>query len=446
MNGKAARQYAIRRSTSPGKRSSFRIVSTSRPEEFGKYTHPRTALEHQQRSQTLITLHLPLLKPPVFYDCYATESFAALVKQHVKLGSGSSDFTESGIWSGPQQASPASPYPTWPPGLPQITIARLLNSYFNNAKTYGFIDAVNLESVEAIVRQTHDGPSQMCNSDRCIVYLVLAIGLAFDSSPTERALQDPDLKERFFASAEALLQPSETYRGPESCNIVPWILQALVLMSFYMLCVSRPHAAHSYCSRAFQVAHSFGIHRGKETEVESFSGTQAWTVSRRNVWRSLFVLDRFLAATLGRPLTIHQHTEESLVLQKGTLLNPAVDACRIIGETVKVVYSGSKISMKDVKLLIGHLDSLTDAKVDPAPFVAQARVNSFRIYADILLCRPFFLLRFIASTEERESLDNIEPQINELSQRCVSGSIRAIDMLKEGTRPTSPLPVDPFIP
>jgi hypothetical protein len=132
MNGKAARQYAIRRSTSPGKRSSFRIVSTSRPEEFGKYTHPRTALEHQQRSQTLITLHLPLLKPPVFYDCYATESFAAPVRQHVKLGSGSSDFTESGIWSGPQQASPASPYPTWPPGLPQITIARLLNSYFNN--------------------------------------------------------------------------------------------------------------------------------------------------------------------------------------------------------------------------------------------------------------------------------------------------------------------------
>jgi hypothetical protein len=101
--------------------------------------------------------------------------------------------------------------------------------------------------------------------------------------------------------------------------------------------------------------------------------------------------------------------------------------------------------MKNVKLLIGHLDSLADADTDWASSMAQIRVCSFRIYANILLCRPFFLLRFIASTVERETLDIIEPQITELSQRCVSESIRAVYMLKEGTSSTSPLTIDPFI-
>ncbi|KAG8666200.1 hypothetical protein FPOAC1_011003 [Fusarium poae] len=303
-SGKTASQYALRRSASPGKLDGFRILSTLRSEEIGQYTPPRTEY-CQQRYQNLITLHFPLLKPPDFAECYATESFVALVKQHLNLGSGSSNFTESScISSGPQQTSPASPYPTWPPKLSHITTARR-------------------------------------------------------------------------------------------------------------------HDAHSYCVRAFEVAHSFGIHQGKKTEIESWSDTQK--ISRRNVWRSLFVLDRFLAATLGKPLAINQYTDESLVLPKGTLLNPAVDACRIIGETVKVVYLGPMISMKAVKVLLGYLDSLTDVKVAPlALSVAQVRVDSFRIYADILLCRPFFLLRFIASAQERETLNNIEPQINELSQRCVS--------------------------
>ncbi|KAG8351478.1 hypothetical protein FVEN_g10404 [Fusarium venenatum] len=454
-SGKTAGQYTVRESASPGKLDGFRIVSTLRSEEIGKYTPPRTEY-CQQRYQTLVTLHLPLLELPDFSDCYSTESFVALVKQYLKLGSGSSKFTESScIWFGPQQTSPASPNSTWPPDLPHIDISRLLvDNYFAN--TLGLINVVSLDSVQAIqatLHQPYNGPSQVCISDLCIIYLVLAIGLAFESGPTERDVQDPNLKkqffdtnlkEQFFVSAEALLPPLKTYRRTESCSSVPWVLQALVLMSFYMLCVCRRHDAHSYCVQAFEIAHSFGIHRGKETEVESWSDAEKR--SRRNVWRSLFVLDRLLAATLGKPLAINQYTDESLKLQEGTILNSAVDACRIIGETVKVVYS-KPMTMKTVKVLIGYLDSVADVKVDlPALSVEQVRVDSFRIYADILLCRPFFLLRLIASREERRALDNIEPQINELSQRCVSVSIQAINMFKKGTRSTPPLPVDPFVP
>jgi hypothetical protein len=135
ISGTAASQYTIRRSTSPENLSSFCIVSTSRSEEFGKYTHSRTASDHQQRPQTIITLHLPLLSSPVFSDCYATESFVALIKQHVKLGSGSSRFTESGIWPGPQETRPASPCPSWPPDLPHLTIEKLVDSYFTNVSS-----------------------------------------------------------------------------------------------------------------------------------------------------------------------------------------------------------------------------------------------------------------------------------------------------------------------
>ncbi|KAL6924556.1 hypothetical protein FSST1_001830 [Fusarium sambucinum] len=453
-SGKTAGQYTVRESASPGKLDGFRIVSTSRFEEIGKYTPPRTE-DCQQGCRTLAILHLPLLVLPVFSESYSTESFVALVKQYLKLCSGSSKFTESScIWFGPQQTSPASPNSTWPPDLPHIDTSRLLvNKYFAN--TLGLINVVSLDSVQAIqatLHQPYNGPSQVCISDRCIFYLVLAIGLALESGPTGRDLQDPNLKkqffgpnlkEQFFVSAEALLPPLKTYRRTESCGSVPWVLQALVLMSFYMLCVCRRHDAHSYCVRAFEVAHSFGIHRGKETEVDSWSDTEKR--SRRNVWRSLFVLDRLLAATLGKPLAINQYTDESLKLQERNLLNSAVDACRIIGETVKVVYS-KPMAMKTVKVLIGHLDSVADVKVDLLTLsVEQVRVDSFRIYADILLCRPFFLLRLIASREERRTLDNIEPQINELSQRCVSVSIQAINMFKKGTRSTPPLPVHPFI-
>ncbi|CAG2011210.1 unnamed protein product [Fusarium graminearum] len=378
---------------------------------------------------------------------YSDTPDITLVKQHVERSSGSSDFTESScLWSEPQQTSPASPCLIWPPDLPRITIERLVKSYFTNAKTLGFIDVTSPESVEAKLHRIYNGPSQVHYSDRCIIYLVLAIGLTFDSGLAEGALQVTNLKEQFFASAEALLQSIETQRGIETYNGVPWTLQALVLMSLYMLCVSRRHAAHSYCGRAFEVAQSFGIHRGKEAEGERLSGTQAWIILRRKVWRSLFVLDRFLAATLGRPLTIHQHTEESLNMKKGTPLNFVVDACRIIDKTVKVIYSGSEISMKNVLSGIEYLDLLTDAQVDTAHSVEQVRADPLCLYAEILLCRPFFLLRFIASTEEREALHNIEPQINKLSQRCVSKSMRVIETLKEGRCLTSSFPVDPFTP
>lgn len=128
------------------------------------------------------------------------------------------------------------------------------------------------------------------------------------------------------------------------------------------------------------------------------------------------------------------------------MLNPAVDACRIIGETVKVLYSGSNISMKDVKRTTGLLNRLTADEVNMTTSIEQARVRSFRIYADILLCRPFFLLQFTASTDELQTLDSIEPQINELSRRCVSESCRAVDMLTLSMRSTSPPHIDPFTP
>ncbi|RGP78141.1 transcription factor [Fusarium longipes] len=304
-----------------------------------------------------------------------------------------------------------------------------------------FVDVVTYESVKTTLCQ---GPSHENNSDRCLVYLILAIGLAFDSYPRERGLQDPNLKELFFANAEALLPPIENGRGLE--KDVPWTLQALILMSFYMLCVSRPHTARSYCVRAIEVAYAFGIHQGKETEIDDSPSTKAWRVSRRNAWRGLFVLDRFIAATLGRPLIIHQRTEESLKAQKSTSLSAAVDACRIIGETIKALYSESRTPMEKVKSTVGHLDSLIRAERKQAPFMAQGHIRSLRIYADILLCRPFFLLRFMSSAAEREILDCNEPQINELSQRCVSESIQAVYMVKEGTSSAfSPLHIDPFV-
>lgn len=64
---------------------------------------------------------------------------------------------------------------------------------------------------------------------------------------------------------------------------------------------------------AVRSAFALGLHRDETMRI--FSNNEQ--AVRRNLWRSLFVLDRFLAASLGRPTAIRESDCSGPTLQTG---------------------------------------------------------------------------------------------------------------------------------
>ncbi|KAF5020040.1 hypothetical protein F66182_7945 [Fusarium sp. NRRL 66182] len=120
-------------------------------------------------------------------------------------------------------------------------------------------------------------------------------------------------------------------------------------------------------------------------------------------------------------------------------LDPAVDTCHIIGHALNSIYSQRKVSTEVPNQMIEYLDNhpalrseeLHGDLASSVSAMGQVHVQLIVLYTDILLCRPFFLVRFM-NTTEREALGEVEVQINKLSARCVSQSLQAITMIKGG--------------
>lgn len=157
---------------------------------------------------------------------------------------------------------------------------------------------------------------------------------------------------------------------------------------------------------AVQAAITLGIHRGMETH-QIFPAEEQ--VLRRNVWRSLFVLDRFLSAALGRPTMITEDdcSEDSLDAPPGasrTALDVAVETAKVIGRILRLVYSKRRVKAQlaqqfsaDCLRVKGLLQGQLHWRraVDPSTPVIQAvsvlHVNLFYSYAVLLYTRPFLL-------------------------------------------------------
>jgi hypothetical protein len=310
-----------------------------------------------------------------------------------------------------------------------------------------------------------NNPNEIQGPDRCIFCLVLAVALALDPGDSAHS-PNPEFKHQLFAIAEGLVHPTRTFERSQYHDDVLWPLQALALMSFFMLSVSMRNTAYEYCGkfhniyvqtieankgsgRAVRVAYALGIHRGHESEINQFPANEELRVLRRNVWRSLFVLDRFLAASLGRPFAIsdNEYSESSLrppnrpsspnKVPKRDMLDPAIDACLMIGHVVNNIYSCDKVAIEVPNQMLRYLEAHPSFQNDGffttsnlIPTVSQIHMHLLGFYANILLCRPFFLLSFMGT----KTSDVIETQINRLSERCVSQSFQAVEKVKGGFR------------
>ncbi|KAF4624894.1 hypothetical protein G7Y89_g13273 [Cudoniella acicularis] len=168
------------------------------------------------------------------------------------------------------------------------------------------LEVFNRKAFIATFDKCYNDPLNVDPSWLCLLYLAFAIGLVM-AAPIPGSAEDKiiqklrsqpvDQAEVFYSNAKQLGDPT---RGFEDTGF--WSIQALTLMSIYMLAVSKRNAAYAYYGMAVRSAFALGLHR-EETMCIFAPADQS---IRRNLWRSLFILDRFLAASLGRPTAIRE--------------------------------------------------------------------------------------------------------------------------------------------
>ncbi len=180
---------------------------------------------------------------------------------------------------------------------------------------------------------------------------------------------------------------------------------------------------------------------------------------RRNLWRSLFILDRFLSACLGRPMGISDddcsqnalrppvvnirpsdslldHETEAI---SSIAFNVTVQTCHIIGMTLKKVYSKRRISTALAQEIVNHLERwyqelhpslhwgrILSSAVDRAHGVAILHTNLLHFHSVILLTRPF-LLCLLTKAQEYHFGNSDKPyrlgqRMENFAQTCIEAS------------------------
>ncbi|KAE8378157.1 fungal-specific transcription factor domain-containing protein [Aspergillus bertholletiae] len=209
------------------------------------------------------------------------------------------------VWD---RATASEPFDTT--GLPSVDYALYLFNIvkFHLGQTYRFFDE------NTFVSQMHefyasDAVEKASKPRFWFVQflLVLALGNAFVSRPRNQS-SPPGAK--FFARAMSIM-PNHTSTGKDSLLAI----EVLALAGLYLYAIDHREAAHVHVGHAVRIAHMEGLH----TQLpEQELGTA--TVARcRNLWWTLYIMDRHVSSSLGLPMT----TKDSDI---STLINtPSMD-------------------------------------------------------------------------------------------------------------------------
>lgn len=233
-----------------------------------------------------------------------------------------------------------------------------------------------------------------------------------DAGPVDRA-------ELFYLNATYLNDPIHGFEDGDITSI-----QALLLITVFMLTVAKRNAAWAFFGMAVRSAYALGLHR-KETNL-SFAPSERRT--RRNIWKSLYVMDCFISAMLGRPNGINSRDapqssfasdEDDAEGEEGIeadALTASVRASQLIGDILSYVYAERKISVRLAHHLsarfhswkaslppVLHWQNISLPNEDPRTTLAQLHVNLSYFHGIILLTRPFLLQKIINRIRETKA-------------------------------------------
>ncbi|EMD90295.1 hypothetical protein COCC4DRAFT_68999 [Bipolaris maydis ATCC 48331] len=395
----------------------------------------------------------------------ATLSFLQLLRMMVETVAGPSPFTTD-----PRRHKIVEGQYSLPLGyqhthlLPDEQTARVLvEAFFIN--THGLLQVFNRDRFFKSLEQCYSDPLSVSSSWLCLLYLVFAIGLTMAtplSGSPEALIIDKlrsehlDRAEAFYLNAKSLNDPMT---GLEDQDF--WSVQALLLMSVYMLAKTKRNTAFALLGMAARSALALGLHR-EETMV-IFSPEEQ--VQRKDLWRSIFVIDRLLSCSLGRPTAISEDDCSGDTLQPSdgdynqswtftpktvydynetgpAALEAAVRSCKVIGVILRKVYQRRKISTRlaqeisDIckkwpRALTPILQWRQAATASPSQGVAILHVNLFYCHSIILLTRPFLLYILNKETQRQvEQPGNRGPRpfvrMERFSEACVIASVHTI--------------------
>lgn len=397
----------------------------------------------------------------------ASLSYLQLIRLIVDSVSGASEFTLDRERHNILENTIQLPQGIKPTGvLPDRKTADILvDSFFAN--TSGFVEIFSKREFLLSVDQCYKEPLKISLPGLCILNLVFAIGLVIahpgqgnDEEEVIQTLQSEPANraELFFRNARAIYDP---VLGIEEADF--WSVQALLLVSLYMLAVSRRNASYVYCGMAVRSAQALGLHR--EESMVIFSDSEQHL--RRNVWRTLFVLDRFLAACLGRPITITEEDCSEHALEHPTggetnqpamsdetrvtsseALSAAVKSSCLIGLTLKKVYSKRrKVSTLVAQEIADRLETwerelqqnlhcrrIMEEAMGRAEAVAILHINLLHYHSVLLLTRPFFLYLLKLGCDDFSRSSQKPPhfslRLERFSQVCVEAAQRTIILVR----------------
>jgi hypothetical protein len=189
--------------------------------------------------------------------------------------------------------------------LPDIQTAHVLvEAFFIN--THGLLQVFERDAFLETLDRCYTDPLSTESSWLCLLNLVFAIGLTMATplSGSPEALIIDKLRSEHLDRAEVFYLNAKNLNDPmiglEDQDF--WSIQALLLMAVYMLAKSKRNTAFALLGMATRSAYALGLHR-EETMVIFSQEEQS---ARKNLWRSLFVIDRLLSCSLGRPTAISE--------------------------------------------------------------------------------------------------------------------------------------------
>lgn len=389
----------------------------------------------------------------------ATISFLQLIRLMVETTSGPSPFTQDPArhqmletpFSEPPNRNSTRLLPN------KETTVILVEAFFT--QTHGLMELFDEKSFLQELDQCFSDPLSVDHTWLCNLNLVLAIGFCL-ATPAPGSKEEgiisslrerhPNQSESFYHTARGISNPLTGFEEP---NL--WSLRALTMMTFYFLIRSRQNTACAYHGMAVRSAYALGIHREETLAVFSPQEQSA----RRCVWRSLYILDGFLAVSLGRPVAIAREGafEESFrPPERATLkgsnklqdhlcsagMEANVRSGHVMGSILCTIYQQRKISVKQAQGLADeckkwpenlppnlHWRQASPDNVRQA--VAILHTNISYCHSILLLTRPFFL--FLLSNEiQRTRLNSTIPaprpesRMMKFSDACLIASTHTI--------------------
>ncbi|KFY76317.1 hypothetical protein V499_03993 [Pseudogymnoascus sp. VKM F-103] len=358
------------------------------------------------------------------------------------------------------------------------TIRRLVESTLGPRIIYIF----DREAFSLEVAKIYENPLQTEQSRLSILNLVFAVGLQGTKSSSAHSFRESQILKRldggnteraemFYLNATHLNDPVSGFEDGDITSI-----QALLLITVFMLTIAKRNSAWAYLGMAVRSAYALGLHR-KQT---AFAFSDAEQRVRKNVWRSLYVMDCFLSAMLGRPNGINSRdaadffddTEEDLSSDLSTpssdalelaALTASVRASCLVADILSNVYAERKISVKLAHQIsakfqawknslppILHWQNISLPNEDPRITLAQLHVNLGYFHSIILLTRPFLLQKII--NEIRAPSGSQTPRSETGSEKaepfpgaCVRSALYSIDAVQLALLKRA-LPLrDPFV-